>query len=608
MLQSDAMFVREKKFKDRNRSYLQIVENQRVDGRIHQKVIASLGCLQTLQQGGELKKLARSILKFCENDFCETKDIKELARLYWGAPKIVQRLWDLFDFDSIFKACLKDRDMQFDVARMVKLMLADRLQCPCSKKRTYERQGKYRCSDAIQLHHLYRALDLLADSKELVEKKLFGKNTELFDMCVDAVFYDVTTLYFESERADLLRNFGYSKDKKHDEVQVVLGLLVDINGRPIGYDVFPGNFYEGHTLSIAIDKLKHRFNIDKIVVVADRGMLSSDNLEYLMDSGYEFIISARLRKMPGAIQKEVLDIDTYASVADTSDEEYCPINKYKVYVPENVFGPVIGGLMLEHPAEQVYKEIRNVTKYVYDSHLVQKLRDFRKQPYSKATREELLVAIERYCSQRLILTWSEKRARRDQAKRELLIARARELLKAPPENLAQKGPKRYLKAGSKEWTLDLRKIDNDRRWDGFYGIYTNNKRLNWETVLGHYRGLWRVEESFRIFKTHLETRPMFHWSDSRIRGHLMLCFIAFLFERTIENTLRKQGITNSPDKIRASIEQMQLSLLDINGRQFHMRANLDELGTDMLKAFQIGLPPQMAPAEKVETDEQEFSS
>lgn len=600
MLQFDIMFVREKKFKDRKRSYLQIVENQRVDGRTRQKVILSLGCLQTLQKSGELKKLAHSFLKFCENDFCETKNIKEQARLHWGAPKIVQRLWNLFDFDAIFKQCLKGRDVQFDVARTVKLMLADRLLCPCSKKKTYDKQGKYAYSDSVDQHHLYRALDFLAGSKEHIEQKLFEKNTDLFDMRIDVVFYDVTTLYFESERADLLRDFGYSKDKKHGEVQVVLGLLVDIYGRPIGYDVFPGNFYEGHTLSIAIDKLKLRFNIDKIIVVADRGMMSGDNLEYLRNSGYEFIISARLRKSPAAIQKEVLDIDSYSPVSVSSDEQDCPINKYKIYVPENVFGQVISGLMQEQPPEQVHKEIRKITKYVYDRYLVKQLRDFRKQSYTRELREKLLKAIECYCSQRLILTWSEKRAKRDQAKRELLIARAKELLKAPPDNLAQKGPKRYLKTESKQLTLDRQKIENDRKWDGFYGIYTNNKQFDWSTILSHYRGLWRVEESFRLFKTHLETRPMFHWTESRIRGHLMLCFIAFLFERTIETSLREREVTFSPDKIRDAIEQMQMSLLDINDRQFYMRANLDTLGTDILKAFRIHTPPQMIPAEEFE--------
>jgi transposase len=594
------MFIREKKFKDRARSYLQIVENQRVDGQIHQKVILSLGCLQTLQKSGDLKKLASSLLKFCESDFCETKDIKEQARVNWGGPKIVHRLWQLFDFDAIFKLCLKNRDVQFDVARTVKLMLTDRLLCPCSKKKTYDKQGKYALSDNIDLHHLYRSLDFLAVSKEQIEQKLFEKNTSLFDMLIDVVFYDVTTLYFESERADLIRNFGYSKDKKHDEVQIVLGLLVDIEGRPIGYDVFPGNFYEGQTLPLAIDKLKKRFNIDKIIIVADRGMMSSNNIEYLQGSGYEYIISARLRKLPAKIQTEIRNLDEYLPAPPHNDDEYCPINKYRVYVPENVFGAVISCLMLERPAQETYDEIRKITKNVHDGHLVKRLRDFRKQPYTKETREKLLKSIEHYCSQRLILTWSEKRAKRDQAKRELLVARAEELLRTPAENLAQKGPKRYLKTEAKQLTLDHKKIENDRQWDGFYGIYTNNKQLDWSTILRHYRGLWRVEESFRIFKTHLETRPIFHWTESRIRGHLMLCFIAFLFERTIETTLRTRKVTFSPDKIRCAIDQMQMSLLEINGSQLYMRANVDQLGMDILNAFKIQVPSQMFPAEGFE--------
>ena len=246
------MFIRDKKNKKSGKNYLQIVENKWVDGKTKQEVILSLGCLQTLRETGQLRRLAKSLIKYCEEgDFIESKDIEEKERVYWGVPKIVDKLWLKFDLGDILQRCFAKRSVKFDFCQAVKLMLADRFHCPCSKLKSYEGQYKYAFYETVDQQHLYRSLDYLAEFKDKIEKMLFEKNTDLFNMSVDVVFYDVTTLYFESEKADDLRNFGFSKDHRVGEVQVVLGLLVDQEGRPIGFDLFPGNMYEGHTLKDA---------------------------------------------------------------------------------------------------------------------------------------------------------------------------------------------------------------------------------------------------------------------------------------------------------------------------------------------------------------------
>jgi transposase len=597
------MFVREKKFKDRNKSYLQIVENQKVDGHVRQNVILSLGCLQSLKESGNLRRLTDSLLKFCEQELPNIQNVEEDRRINWGIPKIIEQLWQLFDFDGILRRCCKDRAIKSDFYRTMELMLSDRFLCPCSKLRSYEKQDKYG-NNEVELHQLYTTLDYLAEFKERIEKELFEKNINLFNMQVNVVFYDVTTFHFESEEADALRNFGFSKNGKYQEVQVVLGLLVDQEGRPIGYDLFPGNLYEGHTLRTAIAKLRLRFAIEKLIVVADRGMMSQENLRAVRDSGYEYIISSRLKKLPQAIQQQVLDLGSYDDMpvaADSDNSEEGKL-KYKIYTYPDVFASLLLALATGKPAKDVYREIRKITKQVLDAQLVKSMRAFRKLPFTDENCRELVKEIEYHRRQILILTWSERRADRDKAKRELLIAKAQELLNAPIESISQRGAWRYLKFTSESVVLAHEKIEEDAQWDGFYGIMTNNRDLDWRTILEHYHNLWRIEESFRILKSHFQTRPMFHWTPRRIEGHLVLCFIAFLFERTLEIELRKRKIAYSPGKIRDAFHSMEASLIKVEGQAFYLAGKLDELAKEILSILRINNPAKLMCADQFKHD------
>lgn len=602
------MFIREKK-NNNKKSYLQIVENKRIGSRIKQKVVLSLGCLQSLKASGELRKLAKSLLKHCESAGASIDDLQEERRLHWGMPKIISYLWELFDFPSILEECSKNRALEFDYQSAIKLMIADRFTSPCSKLKSYERQGEYSGVDEIPLHQLYRALDRLADFKEQIEHRLFEKNRSLFNMCVDVVFYDVTTFYFESFTADELRDRGFSKNNKIDEVQVVLGLLVDMDGRPIGYELFPGNTYEGHTLRTAIDKLKQRFTIQKLILVADRGMMSADNLEIIKTSGYEYIISCRLKKLGKTREQQVLDLASYTNmpqqrpVAPQSDEEP-EINKYKIMVPENIFSEVLFALKNQQSAQDVYRVIRKTTKSVPDQYLKKTLRNFRHEPFTPESCQRLTKAIECYLAHRWILTWSSQRAKRDKAKRDLLVGKAQEIAAGSAQILSQRGPRRYLKLAAQKVSLDQARIEQESRWDGFYGICTNNPDLHWQTILDHYHNLWRIEESFRILKSHFETRPMFHWTAKRIKGHLVLCFIAFLFERTLELDLKQRQVPYSPTKIRDAMNSLQLSVVEAKGHQFHLYANINVLAREILKICHIKVPPKLLPVQKVRESEE----
>lgn len=556
-----------------------------------------------MKQSGELQRLGKAFLKYSEEAPLSLENIEEERRIQWGIPKAIERLWRLFGFADIFRQCCKDRAITSDFYRTIELMLADRFLCPCSKLKSYEKQEKYGNSE-VELHQLYTTLTYLAEFKEQIEKELFARNVNLFNMQVNVVFYDVTTFYFESEVADELRDFGFSKDNKFGEVQVVLGLLVDMEGRPIGFDLFPGNLYEGHTLATAIDKLKQKFAIDKLIVVADRGMMSADNLQAVRNSGYQYIISARLKKLPAAMQQEVLDLHTYAQmpvVPDTQGEQPSKL-LYRIYTPPDVFTPVRLALANGQSQQAVCRELRKITKLVMDAQLRKTMRAFRQQPFTENNCRLLLQAIDDYCSQRLILTWSEKRADRDKAKRDLLVAKARELLDGAVDTLPHRGARRYLRTNASEVALCEERIREDEQWDGFYGIYTNNPDLNWQVVLEHYRNLWRIEESFRILKSHFQTRPMFHWTAQRIKGHMVLCFIAFLFERTLELEMRQRKCDSSPTEIREALYSMQASLIQVSGEKFYLVGQLNALAKEILGFLRIKTPGKLVPAVQFEKE------
>jgi transposase len=250
-----------------------------------------------------------------------------------------------------------------------------------------------------------------------------------------------------------------------------MGLFVDCEGRPIGYELFKGNVFDGKTLEKSLEMLKERFKIRRVIVVADRGINSKSNLLKLKSLGYGYIVASRLKSMSKEIIEEALSDKDYIEV---SDEEF----KYKVLNYSN-----------------------------------------------KVNGEEL--------PERLIVTYSGKRARKDRADRNRILEKTRKLLKDPSKIDAsnKRGGKKFIKfTGKKKWELDREAIKSSERFDGYYAIQTSETNVGPREILEKHHGLWKIEESFRIMKSNLEVRPIFHWTEKRIRGHFVLCFLAFLLE------------------------------------------------------------------------------
>ena len=220
-----------------------------------------------------------------------------------------------------------------------------------------------------------------------------------------------------------------------------------------------------------------------------------------------------------------------------------------------------------------------------------------KEKQNEDTKRKKYITIE--LQEKLIITHSEKRAKKDKLDRERLLEKANYLLKdkSKIKSSNKRGGKKYLKETTKtDWTLDAESIANDEKWDGYYGIQTSEKDLSVEKILDAKRTLFKIEESFRIMKSTLEVRPIFHWTEDRIKGHFVVCFLAFLLERTLELKLKNANIAASPQSIRDALNSMQFAEVDLHGNKVLIKTKSEELASKILRQLKIQSPKNVTSA------------
>lgn len=512
-------------------NYLRILESYRNDkGLPTSRVLYSLGKVEdyTPEQlrsigiklfelgGGEVKALLQG-------------NLEELGRFNYGYQQVYGKAFSHYGLADVFRRIEKKSRLQFDLTGAVFLMLIERLQDPCSKLKSFEQQNEYVNLPCTALHHLYRALDKLADNNVLIQQQIYTTGRDLFNQQLDVVFYDVTTFYFESEveKEGTLRQMGFGKDGKIGNTQILYCMMIDKDKNPIGYRIFKGDTYEGHTFEKALEDLKSQYCIDKIIVVADRGMLSKNNITLTTEKGYEFILGERLKSLPKAVQTSLLDIKQYKQewfYTDNEGEEICI--KYTTI------------------------------------------------PHEGKT---------------IIATYSAKRAKKDKQDREDKLTTAKKLI-ANPALLKKKPARFFLQSdGQEKYSLNEQKIKQSEKYDGFLAISTNNKTLNPTAVLEQYKQLYKIEHSFRTFKSHLETRPMFHWTDKRIEGHICLCYMAFALQNCVLQKVNKLKPTLTENSLRKTLDKMQLSLLKHNTEEVYIRSTPSE--NEVYLQQKMGLKP-----------------
>lgn len=524
-------------------TYLRILESYRDTlGKSTHRILYSLGKVEEYTP----EQLRRMGIKLYELGGGEIKvllkgNVEELARYNYGYVQVFGKAMEHYGLVAAISRIQRSSKIHFDLYNATLLMLIERLHDPCSKRSNWFNQKEYLGIEPTELHYLYRTLDKLADNNRLIQRQIFQTGRDLFNQQLDVVFYDVTTLYFDSEveTEGTLRRKGFSKDGKIGNTQILFCMLIDKDKSPIGYRIFKGDTFEGHTFEKALEDLKQEYQIDKIVVVADRGMLSKNNIKLTQEKGYEFIIGERIKSLPGSIQKSLLDKSNYRH-------------------------------------EWVYTDNDNEQIAIQYTTLS-------------------------YQDKTIIATYSHKRAKKDKADREQKLQTAQILLKQPA--LIKKKASRYYltSTGNETYELNEKKAKADEAYDGILAIATNTTALAHTAILEQYKQLYKIEHTFRTFKSHLEMRPMFHWTDKRIEGHICLCYIAYTLLNYVQQKLIAASNPVSEKSLRSILDHMQVSLLQHNEEQIYLRAKpIDGQGV-LQQKLGLKLLPPLLPASQINT-------
>ena len=533
------MFIRVKTTPNSPRKSVQLVESVRDGKKVKQKIVRHVGIaendfeLEKLQELAEFIKcgleekrtpklikpeeLAKLVIKAKKEkrlrqiegkeQMVNIKNLHEEQRTIVGIHEVYGKAYEEIGFEHVLKNPARNKSSN----EILKDIVLARVANPKSKRGSVIMLEED-FGIEYNLENVYKMMDKLDDGVIAKIKETAYENTKkLLGEKIDVIFFDATTLYFESEKEDELRVQGYSKDGKFKDSQVLLALMVTKEGLPIGYEAFPGNTWEGNTLIPMLEELRKKYDIDKVVFVADGGLFCRDNLEALEKKGFSYIVGARLKNLTKDLQDEVLDKDSYKITARKDNEKNkkkdVPIKAKRIH-----YGAGANGV-----------------------------------------------------ERTLITTHSVKRAGKDMAEREKNINK---LIKKVEKNgkiqdlLSNYGYKKYVKADIKDRIeIDEEKVEKDARWDGLHGVITNDKNLSNEEVMEYYHGLWQVEESFRISKHVLKARPIFHWKPSRVSAHIAIAFMSFVCVRNLEYRVKLQYKKLSPEIIRKELLHVQGSLL-----------------------------------------------
>lgn len=502
------MFIR-KKINSSGSVSIQVI--QKINGR--NKILKIIGSATTQQEidklinqaKQEIEKLkAQPKLFVSESDAAIEQAFSALsnASIRTLGPEIIfGKIYDHVGFGAIDESLFRH------------LVIA-RLAFPLSKLKTIDYLYRYQ-GTTLDIDAVYRFLDKLNKKlKPQVEQIAFAHTKKVLKNNISVVFYDMTTLYFEASDEDDLRKTGFSKDGKHQCPQIYIGLLVGLGGYAIGYDIFEGSTYEGHTLIPFIEKISQKFNLNKPIVIADAGLLSNDNIKALESKGYEYILGARIKNETDTIKSQILS----SSFADGTTKSY---------------------------------------------------------PKTKETR--------------LIVGYSNNRAQKDAYNRKRGLTRLEKQVnrgKLTKANINNKGYNKYLKlTGDVLIEIDYDKYNKDQVWDGLKG-YVTNTQLSDNEVAENYKNLWYIEKAFRMSKTDLRIRPIYHRLQNRIEAHICISFTAYCIYKELERVLYAEKSSLSLKKA-AELTHNMYQITYTLPESKHTKSRLLNMDDDQTELYQI---------------------
>lgn len=520
------MFVRTKT-SAKGHLRVQVVESVRLGNKVSQRVVRHVGTATTEEQLRQLRQLGQTIIEEFRLKDSPQKHVltpRQYAELFLQSRQAPQKIdalgVDLAQCREEYRLSAGVREALGEMYRQMgwervlgarrmsgnrilqELVLA-RVAQPRSKRATV-RDLADQGTVSLDLDRVYRTLDYLDEA--LVEKvcgQSLYQARQVLGEPLEAIFYDTTTLAFDSEEEDELRSKGYSKDGKPHRVQVMFALLVTPEGLPVGYELFPGKTYEGHTLIGAIETLRRRYPETRFTVVADAGLINQENEQALRKQGIPYVLGARLKSQTKAVKAKILDASGYR---DWTDVAGVPVDRYRCIEVDE-------GLLVATASD-------------------------RRARKDAADRERRLEKLQ------------EKLSRNGQT-----------------ASVSHRGYARFLTFPEGRVEIDGDKVAEAAKWDGLHGIkaWGYEEGTDPRLLVQQYRRLWEIESCFRINKHDLRIRPVFHWKPKRVRAHILVCYMAFCCMQHLRHRLRVMGHPMSVAEIQRALNGLQFSLLAKKG-------------------------------------------
>lgn len=452
--------------------------------KLHQKAILRINDLsqnlfsKSLDETSEKLLLKKLLSKLTTQDFIPIGD-----ELIFG--KIFNNIGCNNLFNNV-KSIRKQEDKNF----LFKSLVISRLLYPGSKLELINYLSYFKNID-ITSDKIYRFLDTLYQDeiKSRIETCVFEHTKRVMNGEIIVTFYDVTTLYFESESEDDLRRVGFSKEGKIARPQIQLGLFTTLEGYPLSFEVYEGNKYEGHTLIDVLKKFQDRFQLDKKpIVVADRGMLNNDNIAYLENNNYKYILAYKIKNISNDLKEEIKNL---------------------TFIDDNVTHNI---------------EFKKVISFADENDKKQTI----------------------HVNQRLVLSYSTQRAKKDRYNRNKAVQRLENKIKSS-KTITKKDLKlsyyaKYIDLDDNNskitFNINNQKIIEDEKLDGIKGFVTNDFTLTANEIIEHYNNQYEVERAFRISKTDLKIRPIYHRLETRIKAHILISFVSYAIYKEFERKLK----------------------------------------------------------------------
>lgn len=580
------MYLKKSFNKKRNKTQLSFVQGYRIDGKVKHKVIKNLGYLEDyLDQYEDPIAHFQQIAKEWNADQ-ETLDTIEVSlseklpdqcfnRKNLGYA-IIKLIYSKLQIREFFQNKQRQLPVEYNLNSVFSLLTFNRFLFPSSKKNAYETKDRFFDSFNFSLDDVYRALGYFNRYSQELQKHLHDRVSSLVGRNSEKAYYDVTNYYFEIPYEDedspdmertVKRKKGPSKEHRKDPI-IQMGLLMDSNGIPMTFHTFSGNESEKTNMLPAIQRVKKDYEIGRIIVIADRGLNTSDNTSILSgpnasdeknNDGY--VYGQSIRGADTEFKRWVLEQDGYITTMEKNkDGEEIPFkHKSRLYAKEITKNDSNG--------------VRRLKMTIYQKQLVY---------------------------------YSEKYAKKQKYEREKAVAKAMDLVKNPANytKATSQGCTAYINhisfskdtgeiANGKELSINEEKIAEEALYDGYYSIVTSEKELSDKEIRDIYKGLWEIEESFKIIKSEFKTRPVFVSTEDHIQAHFLICFVTLVIMRVLEQLI---GKCHSVRQIRDSLVNYSCSYLDQNYYLFDYR---DDVILTMEKAFGLDLSKKIMPLSEI---------